>query len=467
MRAPLSLDSDLMAGLATPPGSSGVAIIRLSGPGLPERLLPLLRHPHGKSLSPAFFTPRSLHRLDLRDPEAGVLLDQALVVFFPAPFSFTGEDQMEIQGHGSPVVLARIFTALAALGVRMAQPGEFSRRAYQNGKMDLTQAEALMALIHASTLRAAREAARQLQGSLGNTLSRLHEQVLDLLAQVEADLDFSDEEIDPADDRLLHKRLAALLSDMKTLAQGAAWGARLQNGFELVIAGRPNVGKSSVYNRLVGEDKAIVTAIPGTTRDLNEHRVTFEGVPVVLVDTAGLRVTADPIEQEGIRRARARMAQADGIVLLYDVREGLTAQEHQLALEQGPTRLVLVGNKRDLCPGQPPPLPKDLAAHPAAMISCLKGTGIESLIHTIKTLCAGDPCGEEGSIILVSRQREALQRAMASLGEAGTLLEQTTPPKEIVAMMLRQSLEALGELVGETSHTHLLDRIFSTFCIGK
>ena len=470
MRSPLSLKSDLIAGLATPPGCSGVAIIRLSGPNLPQQLIPLLRHPQKQPLTTKTFVPRSLQRLDLIDPDDEILLDQALVVYFPAPNSFTGEPQMEIHCHGSPVVVGRILAVLSTLGVRMAKPGEFSRRAYQNGKMDLTQAEAIMALIHASTLRAAREAARQLRGSLEIAVKQLSTTLLDILAQVEADLDFSDEEIDPADDERLRQQLATVNSDLEKLLRGAAWGQRLQNGFELVIAGKPNVGKSSLYNLLIGQDKAIVTPIPGTTRDLAEHRIEIRGIPVLLIDTAGLRDTNELVEQEGIRRAKERIAQADGVLLVYAAQEGLSAIEQQLAHELGPERLILLANKIDLCHDITPPslLASDLAKHRYLQFSCLDCTGLELLLDTIHTLFAADPGGEEGTIIMVSRQQEAIQQTKTAVQEACQLLDSSSSEaKEILAMILRTALESIGELAGETHHEQLLDRIFSQFCIGK
>lgn len=472
MHTPLTQESDLIAGLATPPGNSGVAVIRLSGPDLPLRLLPLLRHPYQPSpvsLAPVSlesFQPRRLLRFDLIDPDTHSLIDQALLVFFPAPNSFTGEPQLEIQCHGSPVVIGQIFSALTALGIRAATPGEFSRRAFHHGKMDLTQAEALMTLIHAKTVQAAREAARQMEGSLGQSLSSMRETLLDLLAQVEADLDFSDEDIDPATDRVLHQKMTALNRDLDGWLQGATWGQKLHNGMELVIAGQPNVGKSSLFNRLVGRDKAIVTDLPGTTRDLNEHRIDLHGIPVLLVDTAGLRHTDEIIEQEGIRRAQARIQQADAILLLYDVRQGLTEREFTLAQEMGAERLILVANKIDLCSADLPPLPAAIANHIRLPLSCIEGTGIDTLLDTLHHRLAHNPGGEEGAIIMVARQKECLQQVKTSTLESLTLLNENGP-KEILALTLRSALHSLGELAGESHHSDLLDRIFSSFCIGK
>ena len=466
MHPPLTLDFDLIAALATPPGSSGVAVVRLSGPDLPRALLPLLRHPHGHLLTPEWFKPRFLHRLDLVDTENGAVLDQALVVYFPAPHSFTGEPQMEIQCHGAPVVIARLLALLTRLGIRMAQPGEFSRRAYHHGKWDLTQAEALMALIHASTLRAAREAARQMQGTLAVAVSAVREQLLDLLAQVEADLDFADEEGTVIDEALVGRTLRDLGLRLTRLSAGAILGQQWQTGLDLVIAGQPNVGKSSLFNRLVGREKAIVTAVPGTTRDLNEHHLEIQGIPVVLVDTAGLRRTDEVVEQEGIRRARERMAQADGILLLYDARSGLGESEQRWAEEWGAERVILVANKVDLLQGGQVALPSVLSGYRLFRFSCLTGEGMESLREAIQSHFARQPCGEEGAIILLARQGEVVARTVAAVQEAEGLWNQGAP-KEIIAVVLRSALEAVGELAGETRHEHVLDRIFAQFCIGK
>lgn len=466
MHSPISLESDLIAALATPPGSSGVAVIRLSGPDLPHRLLSILFHPRRQTpLSSDFFEPRTMRLVALIDPSDRLLLDQVLVVYFPSPHSFTGEAQMEIQCHGSPLVTARILAILIDLGIRMAHPGEFSRRAYQNGKMDLMQAEALMVLIHASTMRAAREAARQLNGSLGTPIQKIRDTLLEVLAQVEAHLDFSDEDIEASDHVRLQRQLATIQDTLTTLLDGATWGSRLRQGFEWVIAGQPNVGKSTLYNLLVGQERAIVTAIPGTTRDLNEFSMELEGVPILLVDTAGLRQTAELVEQEGIRRAEARIEQADGIIWLFDATQGLSQREQTMVLSLLPERVILVGNKVDLCHTPfSPPVP--LSHHRFLSLSCLNKVGFELLIERIRTLVTQMSAGEEGTIIMVARQRELIQRTHASVQEAILLLDRDAP-MEIVAMIVRTALESIGEISGEVSHDHLLDHIFSTFCIGK
>ena len=467
MSSQLSLESDLIAGLATPPGRAGVAVIRLSGPNLPQHILPLFRHPQQKHLTSASFTPRHMHRINIIDTDGKTIIDQSLVVFFPAPHSFTGESQIEIHCHGSPVVISQIFAILTTLQVRMAKPGEFSRRAFLHGKMDLTQAEALMALIHASTLQAAREANRQLQGSLKSSIESLRERLLDVLAQVEAELDFSDEEIDPDNENQLLEKVIRVRTDLEQLLKGAAWGERLQNGFELVMAGLPNVGKSSLFNLLIGRDKAIVTEIPGTTRDLNEHHIEIQGIPVLLVDTAGIRTTEAVVEQEGIRRAKQRIQQADGVLLVYDARVGLSENELQLIHEIENDRLILVANKIDLCQtAKNPRIDPPLKNVHSQYLSCLHQQGLESLLNTIHEMFASREGGNEGAIIMVSRQREAVHNSLKSVVEAVDLMKNAAP-NEILAMVLRTALQDLAEIAGEFHHEQLLDRIFSTFCIGK
>ncbi|MEO5340616.1 MAG: tRNA uridine-5-carboxymethylaminomethyl(34) synthesis GTPase MnmE [Magnetococcus sp. MYC-9] len=467
MHVPLVLETDLIAGLATPPGHSGVAVIRLSGPNLPHALLPLFRHPQGTSLAAHSFKPRQLHLLDLMDPEDSQLLDQALVVYFPAPHSFTGEAQMEIQCHGAPVVIARLLTVLSTMGVRMAKPGEFSRRAYQNGKLALSQAEAMMALIHASSLRAAREAARQLQGSLARVVCDIQEALLQLLVQVEVDLDFSDQDLETEEESRLQQGLRQVCQRLSPLQRGAMLGQQWQNGLDLVIAGQPNVGKSTLYNRLLGCEKAIVTEIPGTTRDLLENRLEIQGLPVLLVDTAGLRTTAEIIEQEGIRRAKARISQADGLLLIYDIRDGLGPLEQQWAKELGSERVILVANKLDLLSGRSiESLPPSMADYASLSVSCQTGEGIEQLQETIYKRLAATSAAEEGSMILVARQRQVIEETLLHVVEAQTLLQRAAP-WEILAVELRAALHAWADMAGETSHDTLLDRIFAQFCIGK
>ena len=467
-RPPLPPEQETIAGLASPPGRSGVAVVRLSGPGLPHLPLPLLVHPDGKPVAAADLAPRLMKRLDLLDGVGGALLDQALVVFFPAPHSFTGEPMLEIHCHGAPVVVARLLGLLAELGIRPSAPGEFSRRAFFNGKLDLTRAEGLMALIHAATLRGARQAARQMDGELHRRIVAAREGLLTVLAHLEASLDFSDAEIEPDDLDHLNDRITAIAGDLTALLDGSRLGTLLQEGFELAIVGRPNVGKSSLFNRLCGERKAIVTAIPGTTRDVLEHHLEIEGVPVRLLDTAGLRDSDEAVEQEGIRRAEARLRAADGVLLVLEMPLGVTAADRAIVEQADPQRLIVVWNKSDLLPAAAPPPPFPGLDAPAVTLSCRSGAGLERLRKTVAGLFAAQPDGEaeEGLAILAARQRLGLQQAVDHLAECAALVA-ADRPGEIVAIPLNQALTALGELVGAVTHDQLLDRIFASFCIGK
>ena len=410
-----------------------------------------------------------LQRLDILDSNQQIL-DQALIVYFKSPNSFTGEDQVEIQGHGSPVVIARIMERLTEQGIKPAQPGEFSRRAYLNGKTDLAQAEALMNLINAASLRAAREAARQLEGSLSKRLLENQAIILEALAHLEATLDFADEDISPDDQQAIANRISKVAEDLGKLLQSAALGRQLSQGFELAIVGRPNVGKSSLFNRLLGKERAIVTPQPGTTRDILESQLTIHGIPVQLSDTAGLRDTDEIIEQEGIRRAQQRLQQADAVLFLLDQTTGIQPEDIKIAKAAPADRTILVQNKQDLTtPNQPPAELSQLelpSNTPTTTISCKTGIGIDDLLEKIATFFGNLPSDGEGSTIMVARQKDALQKTIIHLVKAEAILLHGQN-EELVSISLREALNSLGELIGKTSHNDLLDVIFSSFCIGK
>ncbi|MBF0144247.1 MAG: tRNA uridine-5-carboxymethylaminomethyl(34) synthesis GTPase MnmE [Magnetococcales bacterium] len=464
------VDTDGICGLATPVGSGAVGVIRVSGPGCLRGMLPLLRRPGGGACGVGDFEPRKLVRADICDGLSGGILDQLLVVCFPAPHSFTGEEVVELHGHGSPVVLERILRQLvAAAGLRLARPGEFSKRAFLNGKMDLIQAEAVMRLIGAGSLRAAREATRQLGGGLSRRLGGIRARLVEVLAEVEACLDFADEEIETADGDELCRRLDPVIAELESLLAGSAFGRRLREGFELVLVGRPNVGKSSLFNRLLGRDKAIVTPLAGTTRDLNEGCFEVAGVVVTVVDTAGFWESADPVEREGMRRARGRMAGADGLWVVAEAQEGLVAGDWEILAEVESSRMAVVFNKADLVPGGSgrPLLPGDWRYGEVYAVSSLDGAGfaeLESLLR--RWLGVMDPGEGEGETILVARQQEALEDARDAVLRSRDLLREDKP-WELVAIPLRDSLGVLGFMVGETGVEAILDRIFSTFCVGK
>ncbi|MBF0339851.1 MAG: tRNA uridine-5-carboxymethylaminomethyl(34) synthesis GTPase MnmE [Magnetococcales bacterium] len=460
------LEDPPIAALATPPGTSAVAIIRLSGTGVLEKLLPLLHHPNGTPATRDDLPPRLLKRFDILDPATSTPLDQTLVVFFPGPHSYSGEDVIEIQGHGSPVVVARILECLNMQGIRPAQPGEFTRRACLNGKMDLIQAEAVATLINASSLYSAREAVRQMEGVLSQRIIAVQERLLTVLAHVEAALDFAEDDPTALPTTMLLKELSAISEILGKLLRGAVFGMRLKEGFRLLIAGRPNVGKSSLFNRLLGRKRAIVSPTPGTTRDCIESFVEIHGVPVTLLDSAGLRETDEPVESEGIRLTREHLREADGVLVILDATSALEEEDRRLvqSVVDGDQAGIVVWNKLDLRDSQ-----DDLSSWgglPMVGVSALTGTGMERLEQQIASMLLPLTVDGEGAVIMAVRQKEALARAVRSLAECEAWMMHGQPG-EILALALRSALEALGELVGETSQEDLLDRIFATFCIGK
>ncbi|MBF0126534.1 MAG: tRNA uridine-5-carboxymethylaminomethyl(34) synthesis GTPase MnmE [Magnetococcales bacterium] len=469
MRSPLILESEPIAGLATPPGTAALAVIRLSGAGLMKRLLPLLRRPDRRPATLDDLVPRLLQRMDLvdsREHGSAMPLDKAMVVYFPAPRSYTGEEMAEIHCHGSPVVVRHVLDHLAGVGIRPARPGEFTRRACLNGKMDLTQAEALASLIHAATLRSAQEAMRQMEGSLSRRLGLARAKLLEILAHLEASLDFADgEDITALPVQALLMELSGVTESLGVLLRSAHLGVHLNEGFQLFIAGRPNVGKSSLFNRLLGKQRAIVSAQPGTTRDCIESRLEMHGIAVLLIDTAGLRVAEGEVEAVGIQWTRERLAQADGVLLVMDASQGVSEEDLELARSIPPGQGVVVWNKMDLFRGDPQGLP-DLNAMSAVMVSCLTGAGFGALTNAIVRMFLPLPVDGEGAVIMAVRQREALVQAVRSLVECEALILHGRP-SEVTAVSLRAALEALGELVGHVTHEVLLEQIFSTFCIGK
>jgi tRNA modification GTPase len=460
--------TDPIAALATPPGRSGVAIIRISGKDIWQKITPLLKNPNNKPISQTPPTPRILQRIDLIDAN-NQPLDQALVVYFKAPNSFTGEDQVEIQGHGSPVITAHIMERLTQLGIRPANPGEFSRRAFLNGKTDLAQAEALMNLINASSLRAAREAAKQMEGTLSQRLKNNKATLLEALAHLEATLDFADEDISPDDQKAIVTRLTKTAEDLGKLLQGSTLGRQLAEGFELAIIGRPNVGKSTLFNRLIGQNKAIVTPQPGTTRDILESPIEIHGIPVQLTDTAGLRETDEIIEEEGIKRAKEKLNNADAVLLLLDISKEISKEDQEIIKLAPLERTIIVWNKQDLTNSNKTPNQKELGINQpvtSVIISCKKDKGITELTEKIANYLGSQPIDGEGSVVMVARQKESLQKTISHLSKAeAILLHQEN--EELVAISIREALNSLGELIGETTHDDLLDLIFSSFCIGK
>jgi tRNA modification GTPase len=394
----------------------------------------------------------------------GEMLDSGLALYFPAPNSFTGEDVLELHGHGGPVVMDMLLARVLDLGARTAQPGEFTQRAFLNDKIDLTQAEAIADLIDSGSNQAARAALRSLQGEFSVAVHSLTEAVTETRMHVEAAIDFPEEEVDFLADTVLHSRIAAAIDLCEQITAKAQQGALLREGMTVVIAGRPNAGKSSLLNRLAGYDAAIVTDIPGTTRDVLRERIHIDGMPLHIADTAGLRDDADVVEAEGIRRARNEMTRADRILYVIDATRAVDDEMMQAELSTlpGDIPVSVVINKIDVMQiksryeqSQPPRL----------HISATTGDGIDLLREHLKE-CMGFQGAGTGTISARRRHLDALNRADAHLHEAQRQLKERRAG-ELMAEELRQAQQCLGEITGEFTSDDLLGRIFTSFCIGK
>ena len=445
---------DTIAALATPAGRGALGIVRLSGPDVPQLAAALLgRLP----------TPRRALLATPRD-SAGESIDQVIALYFPAPGSYTGEPVLELQGHGGPVVLAALLRRCRELGARAARPGEFSERAFLNGKLDLVQAEAVADLIDAATEGAARAAARSLEGDFSRRVRAVGEDLMALRVLLEGDLDFADEaDVPEPGMEALGRQLERVRDRVAETRAAAAAGRALRDGLTVVIAGAPNVGKSSLLNRLAGADRAIVTEIPGTTRDVLREAIDIDGLPLHVLDTAGLRVTDDPVESEGVRRTRAAAAAADLILLVLEHGAGAGEQERRLLAERPRgTAALVVRNKIDLAGGEPARVEGPLG--PEVRLSALTGAGMDLLREALREQAGAAPGG--GTFSARQRHLEALQKCAGALDAAACALRQGQPP-ELMAEELRLAQQALGEITGEVAADDLLGRIFATFCIGK
>ena len=451
---------DTIVAVASATGRGAVGVIRVSGPGVTQIAAAVLgRLPAPRRASFSNFLGAQ-----------GISLDQGLALYFPAPGSYTGEDVLELQGHGGVLVLDLVLKRLLELGCRMARPGEFSERAFLNGKIDIAQAEAIADLIDAGTAAAARAAVRSLQGEFSARVADLKTGITGLRAYVEAAIDFPDEEIDFLSDTALRGRLAAVFAACESITAAARQGALLREGLTVVIAGLPNAGKSSLLNKLAGDDIAIVTDVPGTTRDVLRQQVHLDGLPLNLVDTAGLRAAADVVEAEGVRRARSEIARADRVLYVVDAGiagskdEGDSAQ-WAVELEQLPAGVpvTLVFNKIDLT-GAPARLDES-ACPPRVFLSARSGSGLELLRSHLKAT-AGYVESESGALAARRRHLDALSRARGHVQNAADILS-STRAFELFAEDLRLAQQALGEITGEFTSEDLLGEIFGSFCIGK
>jgi tRNA modification GTPase len=450
-------ETDTIAAIATAPGRGGVGILRISGPAAESIAVRLT----GRRFAPRQATLAAFLGHD------GQTLDQGLVLFFPPPGSYTAEPVVELHAHGSPVVLDLLLARVLFLGARLARPGEFTERAFLNGKLDLTQAEAVADLIASTNAVQARLATRTLQGALADPVRALQSALTRHRVHLEAGLDFSDEDIEPADYADFGVGIQDMLQQIDQLIRLGQQGERARDGLILVIAGAPNAGKSSLLNQLAGESAAIVSELPGTTRDPIRASIHLDGLPLHLVDTAGLRDSGNAIEQEGMRRARKEILQADLVLWVYDALAGRAPSEDELRPFACVPQITLVRNKLDLLPEAiaQDQKPNAESPYPELGISAQTGAGLAELKFHIKQI-AGYQAPSEGGFIARRRHVMALEQARAHLGQAGeNFAHQVTP--ELVAEDLRLAQTALATLTGEFSCEDLLSEIFSGFCIGK
>ncbi len=448
-------NADTIAAIATPPGRGGIGIVRVSGPAARRIAVAVIgREP----------APREATLCRFLD-DRGEAIDTGLALFFPAPRSFTGEDVLELHGHGGPVVLDMLLERLLALGARLARPGEFSERAFLNDKIDLTQAEAIADLIDSGSRSAARSAMRSLQGEFSERITGLVEALTELRVYIEAAIDFSDEDIDFLADDALRARFRDLERDLEDLTGIARRGRLLREGITVVIAGPPNAGKSSLLNRLAEREAAIVTDIPGTTRDVLREYISIDGLPLHVIDTAGLRDSSDPVERIGIDRARAEIAGADRVLLVLDETDPAAAVDAKALLsgDLADVTLTLVHNKCDLS-GAPPAFYEDAEHRSHVRLSAWTGAGLDLLVQHLKEL-ASYAGPEQGLFTARRRHLDALREAAEHVGRALARINEGAG--DLAAEDLRQGQRALGGITGEVSSDELLGRIFSSFCIGK
>lgn len=458
----MAFPSDSIVALSTPPGRSGIGVIRISGPASLEILRKLSRD---ESFDPK---PNLLTLRTLSDPATGETLDQALVCFFQAPHSFTGEDVVEFHCHGSPVLLRMIIDIALTLDARLADPGEFSLRAVTNGRMHLTEAEAIRDLISAQTDAAARQATRQLKGEISHRLQPAKDALLKIIVRLESSLEFVEDDLPQVEQEEIHRQLRELIADLNSLAQTFARGRLLHDGLKVALVGRPNVGKSSLFNMLLGHSRAIVTAVPGTTRDTIAEPIGIDGVPISLIDTAGIRHTADEIELIGVDRTRRAAADADLLIVVIDGSEPLT-EEDQVVMNDVAGKLhILAINKSDKSSYSPSlnPPGDNRNRVTSLSVSAVTEAGLADLRAAILKPFANGSGANESLLITNARHHDLLLRCVAAIESSQKLVSERTS-EELILVGLHNALRYLGEITGETTADEILGKIFATFCIGK
>jgi tRNA modification GTPase len=452
--------NETIVAIATPLGRGGIGIVRLSGPEAARIAEPMLRLRNPLAHAHARFG-------DLLDPETQEKLDEAVITFFAAPNSYTGEDVVEVAAHGSPVILDTLVRQALKGGARLAAPGEFTQRAFLSGRIDLTQAEAVRDLIEAQTLYQARVAAQQLHGALSRRIKPAKEELVGLITVLEAGIDFAEDDVDVLPAGEIVTRIDEIHRKLQAIAESFSRGRIVRSGLMLAIVGRPNAGKSSLFNRLVQRERAIVTAAPGTTRDLVTERVSLGGIPVELVDTAGMREASDEAEQIGIRKSREALADADVVLMVLDATVAPDTEELELLATLAQRRALAAVNKSDLA--HLSPAMEEAVSNlgmPLIHTSALTGQGMDELKEQMLSIMGNGAAEAETGMLTSMRQYEAVNAALEALGTGGAAAGGNIP-HEMLLLDLYQALRHLDSLTGETTTDDILNLIFSSFCIGK
>jgi tRNA modification GTPase len=451
---------DTIVAVATPPGRSAIGMLRMSGPDAVDILRFLVNDPQ---LEP---TPNQVVLKEIRMAGSNEGLDHALVSYFRSPHSYTGEDMVEISCHGSPVIMRQLLDLIQSRGGRLAGPGEFTLRACKNGKLNLSQAEAIRDLINARTMVAAKQASRQLRGELSKALESCKSDLIHVIVVLESALEFVEDDLPQVQIDEVTNRLKGVLQTLKNLAGTYSAGHLLREGLRVTIVGRPNVGKSSVFNKLVKLNRAIVTEVPGTTRDTISESISIDGVPITLTDTAGLRDTLELVEAIGVERTRQAIVDADLLLIVIDGSMELTEEDYLVLREAATATHVIAVNKCDLPTATAWNDELKVESESVVHVSALTGAGVAELSAAILNPFSGRDSSSNGLLITDSRHHDLLVRAAQSVGESLRLLEDDAS-EELVLVGLHNALKFLGEITGETTSEDILGEIFSTFCIGK
>ena len=454
--------ADTIVALATPTGRSGIGVVRLSGPKAVEVVSQLY-----EIVEPLH--PRRAHLRTIRDPGSKVLIDEAIVTWFKAPNSFTGDDLVEIACHGAPVVLRRVIDICLELNARMAEPGEFSLRALANGRMNLTEAEAIRDLIEAQTLASARQAVRQLKGEFSHELQPIKDELLDVIVVLESALEFVEDDLPDTQSDLIRKKLGKVCFDIENIASTFQAGKLIREGLRIALVGRPNVGKSSLFNALLGSDRAIVTEIAGTTRDQIHERFTVDEIPISLIDTAGLRETSDTVESIGVERSRRTMGDADVVLVLLDASEMITNADREILRSVKELEHLIVLNKIDKVSGEFGKqfrFNREFVGSRIAEVSAMTGHGLDGLKQMMIEPFRSENVSMNGFLVTDARHFDLLTRAASEVAHSIDLFDQKHS-EEIVLVGLHNAMRFIGQITGETTTEDMLTRIFSTFCIGK